>query len=327
MGDPAGVAPELTLKAWAAVRGTLAHPLVADADADMLASTARRLSLDVPIHRIGASDLAGGLPDTDEGALVVRHRPLPGPTTPGAPDPSHAAMVIESLETAAADALAGRAAGIVTNPVAKHTLHTAGFAYPGQTEFFEDRAGVRGLMMLVSPKLRVVPLTIHIPLREVPGAVTRDAILAALRIMDRVLKQDFGIPRPRIAVSGLNPHAGESGDIGTEEIETIAPAIATAQAEGIAVRGPLPADTLFHDAARTGYDAALCMYHDQALVASKALDFDNGVNATVGLPIIRTSPDHGTAFDIAGKGVARPDSLIAAILLADLLAARREETR
>ncbi|MCP1335649.1 4-hydroxythreonine-4-phosphate dehydrogenase PdxA [Futiania mangrovi] len=323
MGDPAGVAPELTLKAWAAVRGGLHRTLIADADANLLAETAARHRIAVSISRI--EDL-GATPSmqASEDVLFVRHRPIGAPARAGVPDAAHAAAVIASLEACAADALAGRAAAVVTNPVSKHTLHAAGFPFPGQTEFFEDRAGARGLMMLVSPKLRVVPLTIHVPLRDVPDAVTREGILGALRIMDRVLREDFGIPQPHIAVSGLNPHAGEAGDIGTEEIDTIAPAIAAAEAEGISARGPLPADTMFHDAARTGYDAALCMYHDQALVASKALDFDNGVNATVGLPIIRTSPDHGTAFDIAGKGVARPDSLIAAILLADLLASRRE---
>ena len=245
---------------------------------------------------------------------------------PGRPDQSSAPAAVASIRRAVADVLAGSAAAVVTNPVAKNVLYNWGFAEPGHTEFLatlvQEATGksLRPVMMLWSPELAVVPVTIHLPLRDVFGALSTELVVETGRIVARDLKSRFGIARPRLAVAGLNPHAGEEGALGEEDGVIVAPAVARLVAEGIAAKGPLPADSLFHEAARKTYDAALCMYHDQALIPIKTLAFDHAVNVTLGLPLVRTSPDHGTAFDIAGTGRADPASLIAALQLAARLA-------
>ena len=256
--------------------------------------------------------------------------PLPAPATPGRPEAANAGAVAEWIEQAVNLAMAGEVAGVVTAPIAKAPLYAAGFRFPGHTEFIAELtadapfAGVRGpVMMLTAQDLRACLVTIHSPLAEVPELVTADRVSRTARVVHEAMKRDFGIARPRLALAALNPHAGESGALGLEEIEVLAPAAAALRNEGIAITDPLPADTLFHEAARATYDAVLCLYHDQALIPVKTLDFWGGVNATLGLPVVRTSPDHGVGFDIAGKGVARADSLIAAIRLAGEMAAAR----
>jgi 4-hydroxythreonine-4-phosphate dehydrogenase len=250
--------------------------------------------------------------------------------TPGEPDPANAPGVIEAIDRAVADSLSGTAAAVVTGPIAKKTLYDAGFGFPGHTEYLahlaERHTGVEAMpvMMLAGPELRTIPVTIHIPLAEVPGQLTTDLIVRTGRIAATDLRDRFGLKRPRLALAGLNPHAGEGGAMGEEDERIVAPAVAILRAEGIDATGPLPADTMFHPQARAGYDVALCMYHDQALIPAKTLAFDEAVNVTLGLPFIRTSPDHGTAFGIAGKGLARPDSLIAALKLARWLADNRQ---
>ena len=263
-------------------------------------------------------------------ALPVLDLPLAAPVRLGHPSAAAAGHVVKWIETAVALALAGEAAAVVTAPIAKATLYEAGFAYPGHTEFLgaltetAPLAGARGpVMMLAAADLRVALVTVHVPLSQVPQRVTLEAIVHAGQVTAQALTRDFGIAAPRIAVAGLNPHAGEGGAIGREEIEVVRPAVEALQAAGVDARGPAPADSLFHAAARATYDAALCLYHDQALIPVKMLDFWGGVNLTLGLPIVRTSPDHGTAFDIAGQGLARPDSLIAAIRKAAEIAERR----
>lgn len=246
--------------------------------------------------------------------------------TPGAPTPAGAASALRSLEVATDLVRAGRGAALVTAPVSKAQLYAVGFRSPGQTEWLAERCGVPAadaVMMLAGPTLRTVPVTIHAPLRDVPGTLTTALILSRARTTLAALTRDFGVPRPRLAVAGLNPHAGEGGALGTEDDAIVAPAVAALRAEGHDARGPLPADTLFHPRARETYDAALCMYHDQALIPVKALHFDEGVNITLGLPIVRTSPDHGTAFPLAGTGQAEPGAMIAAIRMAGEIAARR----
>jgi len=241
---------------------------------------------------------------------------------PGTPDAANAPSVIEAIETAVQLVRAGSAAAVVTNPIAKHVLYKAGFRHPGHTEFLAALAAEGGeetyhpVMMLWSEQLAVVPVTVHIPLSDVPSALTTDLIVLTGRIVARELRERFGIANPRLALAGLNPHAGENGAMGTEDETIIVPVIDILRAEGIQVAGPLPADTMFHAHARSRYDAALAMYHDQALIPIKTIAFDEAVNVTLGLPFVRTSPDHGTAFDIAGKGIARPDSLMAALKLA-----------
>jgi len=245
---------------------------------------------------------------------------------PGRPDPADARLVIGAIEAAVAEVRGGRAAAVVTNPINKDALYRAGFRHPGHTEYLAELAGTGAgaVMMLACPALRVVPVTIHLALRQAIEQLSGAAIIHAGQVAHQALVRDFGVARPVIACAGLNPHAGEAGALGREDIDIIMPAIAELRARGIDARGPLPADTMFHAAARAGYDAALCMYHDQALIPIKTLDFDGAVNVTLGLPFIRTSPDHGTAFDIAGRGIARPDSLIAALRLAAEMAARRK---
>lgn len=333
MGEPAGVGLELTLKVWRAARESAAAPVYVPllyADPSAVADQALRAGVPDPSKVVSSASEAR--------ALWPRHLPvIPVPLArrvePGHPDPANGAAVIASIEQATAAVVQGEVAAIVTNPIAKRVLHEAGFSHPGHTEFLAELAQRligggpwRPVMLLASDELRVVPLTIHIPIAEVPKALNQELILETVRILDDALRRDFalgGTTRPRIAIAGLNPHAGEGGSMGMEEIHTISPAIATLKAEGLNVTGPHPADTLFHAEARTRYDAVIAMYHDQALIPIKTLAFDKAVNVTIGLPFVRTSPDHGTAFDIAGTGRASPASLSAALDLAAKLAANR----
>jgi 4-hydroxythreonine-4-phosphate dehydrogenase len=320
MGDPAGIGLDITLAAWAARTTDPLPPFVLLADPAALAARARLLGIACEPAVLSEIGPAASLPAD---ALPVLPVALGAPVHPGQPDPANAHGVIAAIEAAVAATVAGCASGIVTNPISKATVYAAGFAHPGHTEFLGALADklVPGrtwtpVMMLASDELRVVPATVHIPLAAVPAAISHDRIVAVCRITVEDLTRRFGIARPRLAVSGLNPHAGEDGSLGRDELDVIAPAVATLRAEGFDVVGPLPADTMFHAAARRRYDAAVCMYHDQALIPIKTLAFDTGVNVTLGLPFIRTSPDHGTAFDIAGSGRASPASLVAALRLA-----------
>jgi len=320
MGEPAGIGGEITLQAWRR-RAEGVPPFLLLDDPERIAALAQRLGWSVPVRPIAA---AGEAMAAFASALPVLPMKLAQPSVPGEPVAENAPAVIAAIDRAVALARGGEAAAIVTNPINKKCLYAAGFRHPGHTEYLAALAGVAApVMMLACPGLRVVPVTIHLPLREVVAALTADAIVAAGRTTAEGLRHDFGIERPVLAVAGLNPHAGENGAIGREEIEVIGPALATLRSEGIRVEGPLPADTLFHEAARRRYDAVLCMYHDQALIPLKTIDFAGGVNVTLGLPFIRTSPDHGTAFDTAGTGSANPTSLIAALKLAGEMAARR----
>ncbi|MCU4180262.1 4-hydroxythreonine-4-phosphate dehydrogenase PdxA [Bosea sp. BH3] len=321
-GDPSGIGPELTLRAWQErhARNLPAFALIGSLD--HLARTAERLGWDVPLL---ACDWAEATDIFPESLPVI---PLEGATgaEPGRPDPATAAGTIASIDRAVAAVRRDEASAVVTNPIAKSVLYQAGFRHPGHTEYLAylaADAGVepRPVMMIWSEELAVVPVTIHEPLRRVPNLLTKELIVETARIVARDLQKRFGIAAPRLALSGLNPHAGEGGAMGEEDRMVIEPAIAALQAEGIDARGPYPADTMFHARARAGYDVALAMYHDQALIPIKTIAFDDGVNVTLGLPFIRTSPDHGTAFDIAGKGIARPDSLCAALKLAARMAA------
>jgi 4-hydroxythreonine-4-phosphate dehydrogenase len=321
MGEPAGIGGEIALKAWLG-RGEGVPPFYAVDDPGRLARLAAGLGWPVPVRPIGepaeASEIfATALPVAPIGA-ALRGRP-------GQPDPADAAAVVGAIDAAVADVRAGRAAALVTNPIHKDTLYRAGFRHPGHTEYLAELAGcgATAIMMLVCPELRVVPVTIHLALRRVAETLTRDMIVHAGRVAAAALRRDFAIAAPVLAVAGLNPHAGEAGGLGREEIEIIEPALAELRRAGIDARGPFAADTMFHAEARRAYDAALCMYHDQALIPIKTIDFDGGVNVTLGLPFVRTSPDHGTAFAIAGTGRARPHSLIAALRLAARMAANR----
>jgi 4-hydroxythreonine-4-phosphate dehydrogenase len=317
MGDPAGIGGELTLLAWQALHRDGPRFVALD-DPRRLA----HIATDVPIAEVATAAAAH---DVFATALPVMPVRLAVASRPGRPDKANACAVIASIERAAALCMDGSAGGMVTNPINKAALYDAGFAYPGHTEFLAELTGARGkqIMMLASPALRVVPVTVHASLRDSIAMLNADAIVAAAQTTAAALRRDFGIARPRLAVAGLNPHAGEQGALGDEETTIIGPAIAALRAAGVDVSGPWPPDTMFTATARTRYDAAICMYHDQALIPLKTLDMDRGVNVTLGLPIVRTSPDHGTAYDIAGKGVANPASLIAAIELAALLATRR----
>ncbi len=322
LGDPAGIGPELIAEAWAQ-RNTAALPAFAViGGARLLAAAAASRGLAVPIRQVGSpQEAAAAFGDT----LPVLGD-LDGIWSPGEPSREGAALALASLAEAAQLTVAGEFEALVTGPIAKARLADVGFVHPGQTEFVAAAAGVDpgdAVMMLAGPQLRTVPLTVHIALSQVAATLTAAMIERKARIVALALMRDFGIARPRLAIAALNPHASEEGRMGDEEARLIAPAIAHLQAEGIAVSGPHPADALFAPRARAGYDAALCMYHDQALIPLKALDFDSGVNVTLGLPIIRTSPDHGTAFAIAGKGMADPGATIAAIRMAGECAARR----
>jgi 4-hydroxythreonine-4-phosphate dehydrogenase len=317
MGDPAGIGGELTLRAWQALRRN-GPCFVALDDPRRLAA----LGGNVPIQQVASAEAASV---AFAEALPVLPISLPAAPKPGHPDAANAKAVVHSIERAAALCLKGEASGMVTNPINKAALYGAGFAYPGHTEFLAALTGATGrqIMMLASPELRVVPVTVHASLRNSIAMLTTEAIVAATQTTEQALQREFGIARPRLAIAGLNPHAGEQGALGDEESTIIGPAIDTLRAAGIDVSGPWPPDTMFTARARSRYDAAICMYHDQALIPLKTLDMDRGVNVTLGLPIVRTSPDHGTAYDIAGKGIADPASLIAALQLAAELGKRR----
>ncbi|HEY8032057.1 MAG TPA: 4-hydroxythreonine-4-phosphate dehydrogenase PdxA [Methylocella sp.] len=329
-GDPSGIGPELTLKAWLSTHDQPnATPFLAVTNPDLLAATARNLGLKVPVK------IAAGA----EAALVFRHAlPLYALNhsvagKPGAPDVRDAAGTIASIETCVRLIREGEASAIVTNPVAKEQFYRAGFRHPGHTEFLAELAErhfgerARPIMLIWSPQFAVVPATIHVPLARVPALLTRELLVETGLIAARDLASRFGIKSPRLAFTGLNPHAGEGGSLGREEIEVIAPALAALAAAGVAVSGPHAADSLFRPSARKNYDAIIAMYHDQALIPIKTVAFERAVNVTLGLPLIRTSPDHGTAFDIAGKGIADPASLIAALRLASKLARRASRAR
>jgi 4-hydroxythreonine-4-phosphate dehydrogenase len=317
-GDPSGIGPELTLKAYAARAAAGLPPFFVITDPEHLAQVAQALGIDVAIEEATPASaqktFARALPVVPVGASVRGEF--------GAPRSEDAATTVRSIEMAVDYVVAGAARAVVTNPIAKSVLYAAGFAHPGHTEFLGELAtrhyggAHRPVMMIWAEELAVVPITIHISLSEAPKRLTRALIVETGEIVARDLQSRFGIASPRLAFSGLNPHAGEDGALGREEIETITPALEDLRAKGIDARGPFPADTMFHAAARKTYDVALCPTHDQALIPVKTLAFDRGVNVTLGLPFIRTSPDHGTAFDIAGKGVADATSLIEAIRLA-----------
>ncbi len=327
IGDPSGIGPDVTLAAWRE-RHTLALPPFAlYGDPGVLEARAQRLGISVPIEAISSpreapAAFARALPVVVVGAGAR------------AAERSADRLVLGAIEEATAAVIAGEAVALLTNPATKRTLQAPGLAYPGHTELlaaiasrFLGGGAFRPVMMLMADELKVVPTTVHIPLAAVPAALTRELLLATIRTVAAALVLDFGIAAPRLAVCGLNPHAGEGGMIGTEDANVIAPAIATLAAEGIAVTGPHAADTLFHAEARRAYDAAIAMYHDQALIPLKTLAFDRGVNVTLGLPFVRTSPDHGTAVGIAGTGKARPGSFIAALRLAHELGLRRARAR
>src|SRR5262245_34571313 len=323
LGEPAGIGPDLTIQLWRRRVQLRLPAFYLIADPDFIRQRARLLGVDITLSVVAP----GQAIETFTRALPIV--PLDASITapPGTPDASSAPAAIASIRRAVADVLGGNAAAIVTNPVAKNVLYRSGFAEPGHTEFLaklvQESTGksARAVMMLWSPELAVVPVTIHLPFKDVVSQLTSDLISETGRIVARDLAARFGITRPRLAVAGLNPHAGEEGALGEEDRAIVAPAVKQLQAEGLNAIGPLPADTLFHERARANYDVALCMYHDQALIPIKTLAFDHAVNVTLGLPFVRTSPDHGTAFDIAGKGAADPTSLIAALTLAARLSA------
>jgi 4-hydroxythreonine-4-phosphate dehydrogenase len=329
-GDPSGIGPELTLKAWLKTHDKPdAPPFLAVANPDRLAAIARDLDLKVPVKIVAGA----------EAAPVFRHA-LPVYALnhsvagkPGTPDVRDAAGTIASIETCVRLIRAGEASAIVTNPIAKELFYRASFCHPGHTEFLAELAEryfgerARAVMLIWSPQLAVVPATIHVPLARVPALLTRQLLAETGVIVAEGLASRFGIKKPRLAFTGLNPHAGEGGTMGREEIEVIAPALADLAAAGVAVSGPHAADSLFRPSARKSYDAVVAMYHDQALIPVKTVAFERAVNVTLGLPLIRTSPDHGTAFDLAGKGIADPASLIAALRLAGKLARRASQAR
>mgnify|MGYP002623146634 CR=1 FL=1 len=319
MGEPSGIGGEIALKAW---RAAQAGPFFTIDSPERLRATGTKLSLAVPIVEIANPAEASG---AYKSGLPVLPLSLAAPVRLGEPDPKNAPAVLDSIERAVAIAIKGEAAAIVTNPIHKKALYGAGFRYPGHTEFLAALAGASEppVMMLACSDLRVIPVTVHLPLAKAIAMLSSDAIVHAGRVAAAALRRDFGIAAPRLAVAGLNPHAGEYGALGSEEEHIIAPAVAALAAGGIDVTGPSPADTLFHATARERYDVALCMYHDQALIPLKTLDFERGVHITVGLPFVRTSPDHGTAFAIAGQGVANPTSLIAALETARRMADAR----
>ena len=323
LGEPAGIGPDIALAAWQQRGAQGLPPFYLIGDVDFLRARAQRLRLDITFAET-TPDRATHLFDS---ALPVVATGDVVTAQPGVPDASSAPAAIASIRRAVADVKAGLAAAVITNPIAKSVLYRAGFTHPGHTEFLAELAARDGVMpmpvmLLWSPQLAVVPVTIHHALRDAIALLTGDLIVRTARIVASDLNKRFGIMNPRLAVSGLNPHAGEDGTLGHEDRDVVAPAVAALRAEGIDARGPLPADTMFHAAARATYDCALCMTHDQALIPVKTLAFDEAVNVTLGLPFIRTSPDHGTAFDIAGTGKANPSSLIAALKLAAQMAAR-----
>ncbi|WP_193188134.1 4-hydroxythreonine-4-phosphate dehydrogenase PdxA [Nisaea sediminum] len=320
-GEPAGAGAEIALKAWATAHERL-PPFFLLEEPDRLAALAIRLGTGTPIIEISAPEAARAAFDNGLPVLPISYA---APPEAGRLDPANGPAVIDAIERAVGMTTEGRAGAVVTLPIQKSVLYEAGFRYPGHTEFLAALAGpeITPVMMLAAPELRVVPVTIHIPLKRVPDVLTTEMIVTKARITAEALKRDFGCERPRLAIAGLNPHAGEDGTIGTEDRDVVAPAVAALRAEGIEAVGPLSADTMFHAEARKTYDAAICMYHDQALIPIKTVDFWGGVNVTLGLPFIRTSPDHGTALELAGTGKAHADSLIAALTMAGEMAEAR----
>src|SRR4029078_10557212 len=336
LGEPAGIGPDLTIRVWRRREELRLPPFYLVGDPHFVRDVPRQLGSEIALSVVTPAQAAEIFPR----ALPIVPLQMPVTATPGKPDGSSAPAAIASIRRAVSDVLAGQAAGIVTNPVAKNVLYRSGFAEPGHTEFLaklaeeaigkasrpvmmlwsSELAGVP-VMLLCASGLAVVPVTIHLPLKDVVSRLTFELVVETGRITAHDLTKRFGILRPRLAVAGLNPHAGEDGALGEEDSAIVAPAVERLRAEGIDAVGPLPADTLFHDRARAAYDVALCMYHDQALIPIKTLAFDHAVNVTLGLPFVRTSPDHGTAFDIAGKGTADPSSLVASISLAARLSA------
>ncbi|MCC6948657.1 MAG: 4-hydroxythreonine-4-phosphate dehydrogenase PdxA [Bradyrhizobiaceae bacterium] len=322
LGEPAGIGPDLTLALWAKREALGVPPFLLLGDPALLEARARALGLTIRIAECGAADAAARF----SGALPVQPIGLPATAAPGKPDATSGPAARAAIEQAVALVQAGKAAAVVTNPIAKSVMQQAGFPFPGHTEFLAALAAAPGgqppkpVMLIWSEELAVVPVTIHVPLAEVPRLVTTDLIVETGRIVAREFTRRFGIARPRLAVCGLNPHAGEQGTIGREDETIVRPAVAKLKAEDIEASGPYPADTLFHRAARARYDVVLGMYHDQVLIPAKTLAFDRAVNVTLGLPFVRTSPDHGTAFDLAGTGKADPSSLLAALRLAERLA-------
>src|ERR1700730_11996943 len=321
-GEPAGIGPDITIKAWLRRNELKLPPFYLLGDRDLLRDRAKALGLNVKLADVRPEDALAAFAD----ALPVVATGHAATARPGQPDDTSADAAMTSIRQAVGRVIAGRAGGVVTNPIAKSFLYRAGCRHPGHTEFLAKLAATKGhtpqpVMMLWSPALVVVPVTIHLSLRDAIAELSSELIVTTARIVVADLKTRFGIANPRLAISGLNPHAGEEGSLGTEDRGIVAPAVEILRGEGIETRGPLPADTMFHEAARKTYDCAICMYHDQALIPVKTLAFDEAVNVTLGLPFIRTSPDHGTAFDIAGTGQANPSSLIAALRLAARMAA------
>jgi 4-hydroxythreonine-4-phosphate dehydrogenase len=321
LGEPAGIGPDIALKAWLRRDELKLPPFYILGDGTFLAERARLLGVDVKLAETDAAHAAARFAD----ALPVVATKTRATAQPGRPDATSAEAAIASIRRAVADVRAGLASAVVTNPIAKSVLYRAGFKHPGHTEYLAELSAIDGrtpqpVMMLWSAELAVVPVTIHLSLRDAIAQLSTDLIVNTARIVAASLRSRFGIARPRLALSGLNPHAGEDGSLGSEDKAIVAPAIEVLHREGIDARGPLPADTMFHQAARRTYDCAICMYHDQALIPIKTIAFDDGVNVTLGLPFIRTSPDHGTAFDVAGTGRANPASLIAALRLAARMA-------
>ncbi len=321
-GEPAGIGPDITIKAWLGRNELKLPAFYLLGDPGFLRHRAKALGRDLRIAEVRAEEAGDTFPD----ALPVVAIGYPATAQPGSPDGTSAEAALASIRQAVSDVTAGRASAVVTNPIAKSVLYRAGFRHPGHTEYLAELAATgshppQPVMMLWSPALVVVPVTIHVSLRDALAQLSSELIVTTARIVVAALKARFGLANPRLAISGLNPHAGEDGSLGTEEKTIVAPAVEILRGEGIAIRGPLPADTMFHEAARQTYDCAICMYHDQALIPIKTLAFEDAVNVTLGLPFIRTSPDHGTAFDIAGTGKANPASLIAALRLAARMAA------
>jgi 4-hydroxythreonine-4-phosphate dehydrogenase len=321
IGEPSGIGPDITIAAWQKRDAENLPPFYLIGDADLIRRRATLLGASIEVIETSPQDAAGIFPR----ALPVAPTGHTATGTPGKPDATSAWAAIASIEQAVADVKAGVASAVVTNPIAKSVLYSAGFKHPGHTEFLAELAATGGktpkpVMMIWSETLAVVPVTIHLPLRDAIAELTTELIVETARIVVADMKRRLGLRAPRLAIAGLNPHAGEGGTLGKEDDAIVAPAIEQLRREGIDARGPLPADTMFHEAARKTYDCAICMYHDQALIPVKTLAFDSGVNVTLGLPFIRTSPDHGTAFDIAGTGRANPSSLIAALHLAARMA-------
>jgi 4-hydroxythreonine-4-phosphate dehydrogenase len=322
MGEPAGIGPDIILQAYADHRNSL-PPFITLCDVELMQSRAKEMGVSISFEKADFNSASAVFSDALP-VLPLEHKIVLKKT--GAPDSRNAKAVVEAIDKGVAATLAKKAAALVTAPIQKKTLYDDGFSFPGHTEYLDYLAEkhlgkpVRAVMMLAGPMLRTVPVTVHIPLADVPKKLTEALIVKTAHIVAQDLIVRFGVPEPRIAVAGLNPHAGEDGTLGREDMDIIAPAVNNLRAQGVNAFGPLPADTMFHERARARYDVALCMYHDQALIPVKALAFDETVNVTLGLPFIRTSPDHGTALDIAGTGTANPSSFIASLRMAGELA-------